>query len=558
MLETNKSRFFTQLKHFMVESATMRTFPFLLFLHISSSNYLWTNYTNYACDIISSAYDIAYAISITQCYDLCINDTNCKGITYYKYLKVDVNNDPTRCYLLNKICNLIDDNLTPVITSFWYNNINQQTECINYPNDWTDEFSDNCLRYESLHVCDNSYNNPSKIFIIDSTHSKYNFNAFETCCNCSGSLYQYHTINENSNILLIEPLWKSYSNNIFQYMICQSYTNSNTHIPSDITQSISKWNFNQFISICQHFRNKLYHKYDIIQSISNTINNNISLLSNFNCIDNNILTAVNNTYYLCDEFDHNLYPFLIQLSHNNTNIYLNSHFINSIHFIQNFQASDNIIFQSQCNILPLTQLNSINIFAILICDYYKAPTRHPTMNPTYSPLTGTEPTRHPLINPTISPSFNPTKSPIIPIKAPSFSPLVGVPTFAPIPYTSYLCTLWPQGGECPDIDDNTDLKMKCECGNELNDGYHYQYDEDYLTDYPCYFGCRCCRALIQKPSIDTTVYPSIYPTMIIEIKEDEGNESSDNGSPWTILIVLISLGVVILCCVWCCWYICRS
>ena len=164
-------------------------------MYISSASYIWTDYENYRCDLSISAFDIRYQLSLTECQAACTNSTDCKGISWYEYLKQDVDNDPSRCYLLDKIYDLELFTLAPTTTSFWYNDISSDIECINYPYSWTDRYGDDCDIYENFAVCDNAFNDSSKEYIVNEPDSTYNLNAFQTCCSCAGSMYEYTTSN---------------------------------------------------------------------------------------------------------------------------------------------------------------------------------------------------------------------------------------------------------------------------------------------------------------------------------------------------------------------------
>eukprot|EP01083_Nonionella_stella_P001048 3029_1 len=347
-------------------------------LSLQSLEFVWRQYQNYGSDL-SFAYHIEYELSLSQCFDLCTNDSSsCMGITWYadNDLKRLFANAPSRCYLLRTIYDLKQElsTLTP-ITAVWYTNITQET-CIDYPYDWADEWGDTCSNYRSSNVCDNAFNDSSKEYILENADNRrYDLHAFQTCCDCSGSLYEY-------GFFQIEAIWKPpYINSIDNIMVCQSYNQS-----SQFTID-SKLSLHEFIGICDFSTSQNYAKYDIIYSLSSNENEDIEL-AEFDCVDNNVFIDSVNEYYICDQFDHNSYPYILDidpLNSQNYTAYVNSYLVDT----DNLQTNNNIRHKTKCNIDSLINNNSeSNILTSLICEYNFVtpnPTSSPTLQPTPMP-----------------------------------------------------------------------------------------------------------------------------------------------------------------------------
>eukprot|EP01083_Nonionella_stella_P305923 1069164_1 len=230
----------------------------------AGSGFLWKDYQNYTCDL-SYAYEIQYELSLSQCLDSCSNtSSNCFGISWYPTFK-NIANDPSRCYLLTTIYNLEESftsSLSP-ITSFWYTNITQET-CIDYPPSWNDKWGDNCDQYGSLNLCDNAFNNSAKAYILSDTDTQYGYNAFQVCCDCEGSLYNYN------NLYLFESLWKpSNVESINNDMLCQSLDN---YLKPHINTQLS---LHELFGICTFLTRRAHHKHAIMYSLSSETNHDL-------------------------------------------------------------------------------------------------------------------------------------------------------------------------------------------------------------------------------------------------------------------------------------------
>eukprot|EP01083_Nonionella_stella_P286965 976715_1 len=429
---------------------------------ISAQSFSWTDYSDYNCDILSSAFDVQYELTLDECKEYCLHTAtsgavDCRGVSWYQYLKQDVDNDPMRCYLLGKFCDLQSFHSSPTVTSFWSQNMTERSQCIDYPPLWEDNYADDCDDYSLYSFCENAFNQTDKAFILEHSDPIYNLNAFQTCCDCEGSMFAFQS---DRDTLFIEPLWKPpHINDISTNTICQTY-NKYTNI-ADLK---SKWDMNAFLGICDYFMQKVKSKYGLIYSLSSNINENLQsedyrTLQAFDCIRNSVFTVENTTFYLCDQFDLVHYPYVIDLS--SQNVYLNGHFIDIDDIMQNVQSDlDAKIHQSECSISSMIQDNSnSNIMATLLCQYHttspthypsKNPTNYPSKNPTLIPTNypsknlihypSKNPTNDPAINPTVTPTKFPSSEPtVIPTQSQTLTTTKS-PTFSPVDTRLGVCS----------------------------------------------------------------------------------------------------------------------
>eukprot|EP01083_Nonionella_stella_P101034 285878_1 len=403
---------------------------------ISTQSILWIDHTSYNCDVLSSAFDVKYELTLSECKEYCLSlnaDTEgkCRGVSWYQYLKQDVNNDPMRCYLLDTFCDLQPFSVSPTITSFWTQDTKERSECIDYPSLWTDKYSDDCEYYSFSGVCQTA----PESWILEHTDPVYNLNAFESCCDCGGSMFAFQA---DRDTLFIEPLWKpSTVNDITRNMICQSY-HENTNIAVHLT---SKWDMNSFLGICDYFMQKVQDKYASIYAVSSNTNEDVQsehyqTLQEFDCTSSSIFT----TFYLCDQFDFVNYPYVIDLS--SQAVYLNAYFVDITDAMQNIQGTK--IYKSECKMSTMLQDNAnSDMMATLVCQYKTAsPTDYPSPNPTKPPQSGptSKPTPRPTPLPVPPPTHKPTRSPTpSPSVRPSASPTLRPtqrPTRPPTPRPS--------------------------------------------------------------------------------------------------------------------------
>eukprot|EP01084_Bolivina_argentea_P078689 142817_1 len=389
-------------------------FSTILLMHINlitSNNDIWQDYFAYDCDLTTSAFQVQYLLNLPECKNTCSTTTSCKGIVWYEYLKQDVPTEPSRCYLLNKICELRSYIASPAYTSFWYKNISLDTDCINYPMLWSDRYADDCNYYSKYRVCNNAFNDSIKTFILTDYDSVYNFNAFQVCCSCDGSIFEYkpHEIR-----FVLESIWKpSHQFNIIDNMVCQTY---NQHITSKKYNLQNKWNINIFLGICNHLTTKAQNKFRNIYSIADTQFENLQSmdykqLNSFDCINDLFFIDKMITFYVCNDMDHTNFPYIIDIRNDNYTVYLNGYFININDFISNVKNNE-IIFENQCNIESLiSNNNQSNILGSLLCEFNTdSPTHFPTIEPTKFPTTS-EPSFDPTMTPTNAPTFTPTGYP---------------------------------------------------------------------------------------------------------------------------------------------------
>eukprot|EP01083_Nonionella_stella_P195247 719375_1 len=137
---------------------------------------------SYLCADLTANIDLLYGISYEQCvYDECFVKYagSCVMVNYLS------DTDPTRCYVMDKQCEIYDDNGSG-------NNIaivGYKDACIDYPSDWTDRLSDTCLQYNTLlKYCDFGAIHVNQTAIESVSNVKSGFSALDACCECGGGV----------------------------------------------------------------------------------------------------------------------------------------------------------------------------------------------------------------------------------------------------------------------------------------------------------------------------------------------------------------------------------
>eukprot|EP01083_Nonionella_stella_P029932 82226_1 len=351
----------------------------------TSASIEWKQYQNYSTSL-SEAYTIEYALTMSQCFDLCKQENSnyywehmsCIGVSWYEQAKVGLSNEPSRCYLFNTVSLFQEQTTQPfnVISSFVWKNMTENPawfRCIDYPYNWADQWGDDCAQYASSNVCDNVLNDTSKAYLLTNTNTQ-NINPFESCCDCAGSLFKVDLSFKYSmqfEEYIFEPLWKS-TDTANPRVLCQSNG-------TDFDHTVAKWSLSLFYGLCNFFVRETQQKYRIMDSLSAQATDLTDLLQ-FDCTDNNVFTDDTESFdtYICDAFDLNTFPYVIDLS--NTIMYINRVFvdIDPTDFITNSKVSG----YDQCNITDLIYNNTnTSVATTLVCENTLQPSPPPTREP---------------------------------------------------------------------------------------------------------------------------------------------------------------------------------
>eukprot|EP01083_Nonionella_stella_P069708 186026_1 len=136
------------------------------------------------CDNLDAKFEIMYDVtSVSECVEYCHeNADSCTMINYFNYFKGD---DDARCYLFRAICDIkMDNNANRSVIGYRV----FDSECLDYPVDWSDSVGDSCTYYKTSNWCDTrslSHDENAFYSLID---SKYGLSAIESCCECDGGI----------------------------------------------------------------------------------------------------------------------------------------------------------------------------------------------------------------------------------------------------------------------------------------------------------------------------------------------------------------------------------
>eukprot|EP01084_Bolivina_argentea_P096556 173586_1 len=178
------------------------------------------------CSNLEQHIEMNYYISLSECINHCKIDNNCTMINYFKYFKTTTD---SRCYMFDKLCdiNLYTNNSVVVYKTF-------QSECNDYPNDWSDKINDQCSYYESLNWCKNGAPLSDIDVFNDLIDTKYGLTAIETCCVCGGG------------VKIIDNVVMSYDSDI----LCK-WTESTVNVQSETQGIIREWDNFMLYKLCE-------------------------------------------------------------------------------------------------------------------------------------------------------------------------------------------------------------------------------------------------------------------------------------------------------------------
>eukprot|EP01084_Bolivina_argentea_P051268 94313_1 len=196
------------------------------------------------CNNLAESTQLYYDVTLNECINHCrsykYDGTNCTMINYFYYFK---NNNDSRCYIFDKICNIQNDinenvNRSMILYKRFYK------QCIDYPNDWTDMIGDSCFYYTFSNWCNNGniLKTENEFNILVDT--KYGLTAIQACCECGGGVNIFDNVQ-----LSVDNDWVEYEDDV----LCSTFTQ--TDFISKLTQNMSMRDWDNLIlyDLCNHF-----------------------------------------------------------------------------------------------------------------------------------------------------------------------------------------------------------------------------------------------------------------------------------------------------------------
>eukprot|EP01083_Nonionella_stella_P141472 435976_1 len=195
----------------------------------------YINDRNTSCANLVDNIGFKYNITLTSCTNWCDSTVECTVFNYF----VDI----SRCYMFDGSCDITREyeEYTSIVGYFMFD-----TECMDYPYDWSDHAGDDCSFYESNHWCTNN--------AVDSfTDATYKRSALDTCCPCGGGNTMMDGV-----AFSIDNDWIEFETDI----LC---TWSHNDITSN-TVRLRKWDNMMLFHLCTQFDVDVDHCYALIDT----------------------------------------------------------------------------------------------------------------------------------------------------------------------------------------------------------------------------------------------------------------------------------------------------
>eukprot|EP01084_Bolivina_argentea_P133995 236429_1 len=305
---------------------------------------------SYRCNTLTNNISVLYNINYNQCLEECRHIDECFMISYLLHGKTSLE---FRCYIFDKQCDIINDNIfdgtiaikRPIIDDI----------CINYPIDWSDiyDIDTSCSYYIDHNWCSNGAINDN---LTGSSFTKYSdkyygFNAIQTCCDCGGGLQLV-----NDTTLQYSMTFNGISG-FKNSQLCQwGYNGHKTH-----------WNHMNLFDLCIKMQNKIYNSFQFILNRNQTlyetgIDCNI-FIDNVFSVDNEFIVCDFNTYINSANDLYFISIFDINFVNEKSFIYINSEWVTDTTYLLHTTQSYHQCIQS----LSSTIVTQSTLYGIFPC-----------------------------------------------------------------------------------------------------------------------------------------------------------------------------------------------
>eukprot|EP01083_Nonionella_stella_P280082 952613_1 len=351
------------------------------------------------CDDLANNIDIQYGINKQDCVGTCQQmGMSCRMINYFTFFKTT--ND-SRCYMFDDVCDIKvvsnDNNQSSIAYTVL------DSECDNYPSDWTDYAGDSCPYYESFNWCDkgNLLRPEDDYYNLIST--KYRLSAIESCCECGGG------VNTVDNVVLsYDKNWDN-SDDVLCSWVENPFTRS-----LETNQTLRKWDNLVLYQFCDNL-DDIDCEY-LINTDFASIDYDYTLYlchgEELNADDNQFIFNV-----LISDFAYDTYINLMWFDIDGSR-YSSDININHANVTQCSELITDFVIRNETyryGVHPCYVLDTVHPTVVTLHpsrDPTTSPSKQPTLNPSQSPTVVTGyPSRYPTTSPSKEPTLNPSKHP---------------------------------------------------------------------------------------------------------------------------------------------------